>query len=140
MKHPELCLQNPEQLNALKLSFFPFLRKDVMLVIDDAGIPEDDRLHWEKDLNEKYEECGCHQAGIGFALGGILYIFWLIIGPVKLIDFSYGHLWYGILTAVIGLTIGKIIGFYLARKRFQQTITTVQQKWTSLSSKHSSKI
>ena len=133
MKHPELCLQTPEQLNALKLSVFPFLRKNVTLVIDDTGIPEDHRSRWEKELNERYEDCGCHQAGIGFTLGAILYLLWIVIGPVRLIDLGYRHLWPGLITAVIGLTIGKITGFYLARKRFRQTITKIQQNWTSLS-------
>jgi VIT1/CCC1 family predicted Fe2+/Mn2+ transporter len=109
-------------------------------VIDDAEVPEDKRSRWEKELNEKYEDCGCHQAGIGFILGAILYILWIAIGPVRLIDLSYAHLWYGLMTAVIGLAIGKISGFYLARKRFQQTSINIRQNWINTSRRHSSQI
>jgi hypothetical protein len=48
MKKDELCLQNPDQLNELKLNFFPFGNKEVSYVIDDKRLSPDTRSKWKK--------------------------------------------------------------------------------------------
>ena len=133
MKKEELCLQGPDQLNELRLSFFPFKRKEFLYIIDDPSLPEDVRSQWELKINERMQDCGCQMAGIGFTIAVIVYVFWIFLGPVQLPELSYAHLWYGLFTAAAGLFVGKIAGFLIARAKMIKTVQEIQKEWTSQS-------
>jgi hypothetical protein len=133
MKKDELCLQTPGQLNELRLSFFPFGRKDFSYIIDDPSVPEDTRSQWERKINERMEDCGCHMAGIGFTIAVIVYIFWIFLGPVQLPELSLAHLWYGLLAATVGLFLGKIVGYLSARAKMDKTMKDIRNEWISQS-------
>jgi hypothetical protein len=133
MKKDELCLQNPDQLSGLKLSFFPFGREEISYIIDDPSLPEDTRSQWEHKINERMEDCGCHLAGVGFVISVVAYIIWIFLGPVQLPELSLAHLWYGLLTAAAGLFVGKIVGFSIARSKMIKTVQEIKNEWISYS-------
>jgi hypothetical protein len=129
----ELCIQDPYQLTELKLPFFPPGKKEIFYVIDDMRLPADTRSKWEKKINERIEDCGCQMAGVGFTVAAISYILWIFFGPVKLAELSLTHLWYGLLTAGLGLILGKIIGYMTARAKLNRTIQDIRDEWISQS-------
>jgi len=133
MKKEELCLQNPDQLSRLRLSFFPFGKGEISYIIEDPRLPEDTRSQWEQKINERMEDCGCHLAGVGFTVAVIAYIGWIFLGPVQLPELSLAQLWYGLLTAAAGLFVGKIVGFSIARSKMVKTIQEIQNEWISQS-------
>jgi hypothetical protein len=71
----------------------------------------------KKKLNDRMEDCGCQMAGIGFTIAAISYLFWIFLGPVKLSELSLAHLWYSLLTAGVGLILGKNDWIYERRSK-----------------------
>lgn len=129
MAKNHIQITEPHQLLNITIWPLPFFRPDTTISIVSRDVPPDQKKTWEEQLNLRLIDCGCELAGMGFMIGIVAYLLWIGFGPVKLANLNFVHLWQGLLTAIIGLTLGKMIGLFRARMRLSRLVGQIQETW-----------
>ena len=129
MADKNILINSYHQLKDIKIWPLPLFRPQTSIKIISRDIPPERQKTWEEQLNQRVTDCGCELAGMGFIAGVVVYLFWIIFGPVRLINLSLNHLWQGLIVAIIGVTIGKILGLLRAQMRLVEVVKNIQEEW-----------
>jgi hypothetical protein len=123
-------IDHPDKL--ARLSSLPLIRRrgGGPVVIVDRAIDEATRERWATQLNRAYLACGCPQAALGMMVTVAVYALTIAIVRPGL-GSVWAYLGLGVLAAIVGSAIGKLIGLRGADKRLGQLVRDIRAQWSA---------
>jgi hypothetical protein len=113
------------------LSVLPLMqpRPRGIIRIEAAGLGEEQRSVWERQLNKAYGACACGEASLGTLCGLIFAGLWLAAVGAGGPGFGWadaGVLFGGV---VVGTVLGKTMGLVRAQTRLQRLAGEIGAQW-----------
>lgn len=124
-------IQEPSQLEGLRVRRLWSWRAPARVAIDAAAAPIERAREWERSLSRLQGACGCEQGGVGLILGLAGYLLFLLLRPGGWGDPGSAELWAGAATLALSSTAGKVIGLRLAQRELQRTAREIRAQWAT---------